>query len=233
MYPLIHEGMLRRVRDHARTAEMMNQTVHAGLRRDIRRYQACFAEPGPPMRERREALADHVVWIADFLRKHHTGEDTAIWPRVRDKCPELGPFLDVMESEHHMMAEALTALESAAVAWRTNGSEVARSAVSTDLNAFAVVCITHLDHEEKDGIPQIAQVLDDDDWVAISKVMRGRGPMSETGFTLMWMLDDLDQKHTAVMEAQIPKPVMWGLRRVYGPRYASRRAVLWGDHPVT
>ena len=167
--------MLPRVTDHARTAAMMNETVHAGLRRDIRRFHAVFADPVPPSTARREAVADHVVWIADFLRKHHTGEDTAIWPRVLDKCPELGPFLDQLESEHHAMAEALGGFERSALAWRTDGSDVARAAVSASLDTFGTVCVRHLDHEEQDGIPQIAAVLDDDDWVAISKVMRGRG----------------------------------------------------------
>lgn len=215
------------VTDRARTAAMMNETVHAGLRRDIRRFEAVFAEQDPPGTARREALADHVVWLADFLRKHHTGEDTAIWPRVLDKCPELGPLMGELESEHEAMAEALTTFESAATVWRRDGSDESRDAVVASLGTFGTVCVRHLDHEEQEGIPQIAEVLNDEDWEAISKVMRGRAPMSEMGYTLMWMLDDLDPPHTAVLEAQIPRPVMWLLRRRFGPRYNARRAELW------
>lgn len=211
---------------------MMNQTVHAGLRRDIRRFKAAFADPSPPAEGRREAMADHVGWLADFLHEHHTGEDTAVWPRVRAKAPELTPLVDRLEGEHQAMTQALTALEKSAAAWRSDGSEAARSATSSALDTFAVVCVGHLDYEEQEAMPQVAAVLDDDDWSAISKVMRGSPPMSEAGFRLMWMLDDLDAEHTAVVEGVIPKPVMWFLRRRFGPRYAARRTEIWGANPA-
>lgn len=211
---------------------MMNETVHHGLRRDIGRFQASFAEPAPPSPRHRAALADHIDWLAGFLHEHHTGEDTAVWPRVRAKAPELGPLVDRLESEHQAMAEALTSLVTSAAVWRSDGSPEARANTAQAMDTFAVVCVGHLDFEETEGMPQVAAVLNEEDWTEISKVMRGRASMSESGYRLMWMLDDLDAPHTAVVNGLIPRPVMWVLRKGFGGRYAAQRTELWGPTPV-
>ena len=54
----------------------------------------------PPAQTQRVALADHLVWMMQFLHIHHSGEDRGLWPLVRELNPAAGPLLDAMDADH-------------------------------------------------------------------------------------------------------------------------------------
>ena len=45
--------------------------VHNGLRRDLERARTALGEWPYPDPVQRGAIADHLIWMIQFLRKHH------------------------------------------------------------------------------------------------------------------------------------------------------------------
>ena len=74
-------------------ATMMG-VVHDALRRDLARLDTTLTAPVAPDDDRRRALAEHVGWLLDLLHRHHRGEDTGLWPLVRERNAEAAALLD-------------------------------------------------------------------------------------------------------------------------------------------
>jgi hypothetical protein len=67
--------------------------VHSALRRDLVRLRLVLGTPAAREPRRRTALAEHVIWMMDFLHHHHSGEDAGLYPLVVRRNP--GPSLSV------------------------------------------------------------------------------------------------------------------------------------------
>ena len=104
-----------------------------------------------------------------FLHHHHTSEDEAIWPLAMRKQPELGALLEAMEAEHRAMAAATDGLRDAAAAYAEDGSETNRQALLDALESTRNTCLPHLEHEEAVAVPQLVQILDDQNWAQVDK----------------------------------------------------------------
>ena len=90
--------------------------VHSALRRDLER--SCIVlKAGTVPDARRQALAEHLVWMMDFLHHHHEGEDSGLYPLVRSKDATLGAILDSMNSEHEAIVPAMDEVKTAARSW--------------------------------------------------------------------------------------------------------------------
>ncbi|MDX5453885.1 MAG: hemerythrin domain-containing protein, partial [Rhodococcus sp. (in: high G+C Gram-positive bacteria)] len=68
--------------------------VHSALRRDLTRAAQVLRTAPAPERTQRVALADHLVWMMQFLHLHHSGEDQGLWPLVRAVNPAAEALLD-------------------------------------------------------------------------------------------------------------------------------------------
>ena len=63
-----------------------------------------MSDEDPPDDGQRDALAEHLTWMMDFLHAHHEGEDAGLWPLVRSLNPSAGDLLDQMEHDHAQIA---------------------------------------------------------------------------------------------------------------------------------
>src|ERR1700733_15049831 len=81
--------------------------VHSALRRDLTRASEAVSANPPPGDKQRQAIAGHLVWMMDFLHRHHAGEDDGLWPLVRQRDPMAGALLDEMDAEHVRIAPEL------------------------------------------------------------------------------------------------------------------------------
>ena len=206
----------------------MNTIIHHGLRRDLERLERVLASPLPSVQ--REALCDHVAWMVDYLHHHHVGEDEGVWPRTLAKRPDLQPLVDEMEAEHAALAAASEGLRDAARAYRSDGSEAARSTMVSAVTQMQKAPLPHLDHEERVAMPLVVQTLDDEDWAYLAKNHFRKGvSLSSAAVLFMWLLDDLDQRRASIVKAELPTPLFWLLSRFYGPRYDREAAQRWGD----
>jgi hypothetical protein len=56
--------------------------VHSALRRDLVRVGLVLGTSQAAEPARRTALAEHLLWMMQFLHDHHAGEDDGLYPLV-------------------------------------------------------------------------------------------------------------------------------------------------------
>lgn len=125
--------------------------VHSALRRDLERVRLVLASSAPVSDERRTAVAEHLLWMIDFLHRHHAGEDTAIWPAVRQRNAAAAELLDVMDADHQRIGPHLDAVEAAAARWRSDPG--AQRDVTSALSKLVADLLPHLRREEEQMMP--------------------------------------------------------------------------------
>src|SRR3712207_4060793 len=85
-------------------------------------------------------LGVHCLAFCSAVTRHHTGEDTTVFPELAARHPELRSFLDDLERDHQVIAGMLTRLTQLA------GSGAGMRA---ELDGLAAVLETHFIGEEK------------------------------------------------------------------------------------
>lgn len=93
--------------------------VHSALRRDLLRIEVATATK-TWQETHRMALADHVLWMMDFLHHHHESEDKGLYPLVLRCNSEAGPLVDRMNTDHRTIEPAISAVEAAALDLRSD-----------------------------------------------------------------------------------------------------------------
>ncbi len=205
----------------------MNHVIHRALRRDLERLAVVTREPVPE--QQRLALCRHVTWMLDQLHHHHVAEDEGVWPLLLSKRPDLAGLVDAMNTEHRGLAEASDGLRAAAQTWATDPSDSARATVHEAVVSMQAATLPHLDHEERDAMPEVVATFDTGDWAYLSKNHFRKGlSFSDAATSLMWDLDDLGPEYAAVVRSAVPAPVLWLISRAKGPRYDRDAAARWG-----
>jgi hypothetical protein len=82
-------------------------------------------------------LGAYCMAFCEAVTRHHTAEDTTVFPVLAERHPELRAFLAELERDHYVIAGLLRSLSAAG----TPGRE--------DLDALAAVLETHFRGEEK------------------------------------------------------------------------------------
>jgi hypothetical protein len=98
------------------------------------------------MRQNEWALGAYCQSYCRLVATHHTIEDSSVFPHLRQRQPALGPVLDRLEQEHHVIHGALEDVDRAlvAVVSAPDGLPVLRGAV----DRLAQTLTEHLSYEE-------------------------------------------------------------------------------------
>jgi hypothetical protein len=121
-------------REYARFLAYGNQLIdiHIGLRdmlADLREGLVPDAD-----------LGTHCRAFCAAVTRHHTGEDTGVFPLLAERHPELRAFLAELERDHQVIDGLLTGVDAAA----RGGAELRH-----ELDGLAAVLETHFIGEEK------------------------------------------------------------------------------------
>ena len=84
--------------------------VHSALRRDLVRLRLVLGTPAAKEPRRRKALAEHAIWLMDFLHHHHTGEDEGLYPLVVRRNPDAAALCERMDVDHDTITPAMDGL---------------------------------------------------------------------------------------------------------------------------
>ncbi len=157
--------------------------------------------------DRADLVGSYYANVLKLVHAHHEAEDLAIFPRLVERLPQHVDVISRVNAEHEGVLGALNAAEQALAAWRADPSTVSRDAAAAALGALQAGLLEHLDHEEADVVPLIAQCINVAEW----------GEMSATAFQLFsgdkaWLVIGLIQEQmlaeeNATMEANMPPPV--------------------------
>ena len=92
--------------------------IHEALRRDLVQVARVAGQrDGNPATRLHAALGWEL--FKQFLTVHHTSEDDALWPLLRDRAaghPDRLALADALEAEHAVIEPLLTAIDAAAAA---------------------------------------------------------------------------------------------------------------------
>lgn len=202
---------------------IMMYVIHDALRRDLEHLSRAVERQDTFQPDRRQRFAAGWEVFKGQLHHHHTGEDDALWPRVRahlaDRPDDLA-LLEEMEAEHVRIGPAIKAID-AAVADPTSGPERLPEATAV----FGRELTDHLAHEERDAVPLIDSVMTRQDWRAFGRHQQKTTGLKGAAEFFPYILTGADLERGSQALAQFPPPLRLLIRRLWMPRYAKRE--LW------
>ena len=99
-------------------------------------------------------------------RLHHPKESELLFPRVRERCPELAATLDRLDADHQRGEAAIRALEHTLLAYEVLGAP-RRQAFVEALDRYIDGYLGHMGTEESEVLPAARAHLTEADWAAL------------------------------------------------------------------
>ncbi|MER7589899.1 LLM class flavin-dependent oxidoreductase [Micromonospora sp. NPDC127501] len=108
------------------------------------------------MRQNRWTLGVYCESYCRIVTTHHTIEDQSFFPRLRARDPRLGPVVDRLEQEHHVIHDVLEGVDRALVAYVGSPDGLAELRAAVDLLTDAL--LSHLSYEERELVEPLARL---------------------------------------------------------------------------
>lgn len=157
MQPAMRHLALEVIRDE-------HQALAAMLRSLSMLLQHARREGKPPPFDVLRAM---MFYIDEFPeRLHHTKESQLLFPKLRERAPEIGALLDKLDRDHAAGERAIRDLEHALLAFEVMG-EPRRAAFETAVEAYISAYLEHMACEEHDILPVARARLTEADWVEL------------------------------------------------------------------
>lgn len=204
----------------------MMTAFHAALRRDAERLSR--AAGGTDLADPSHFTAVRAGWqvFRTQLHRHHTGEDYALWPRLRAGLVGRQGSLDVLEAMEAEHARVASAVERVDLSLSGPGpSDTWWDDLSGVVDAFVTDLSNHLSHEERDALPLVGQTLTQPEWDSLMADMRRSTGFRGAAELFPWLLDATDEVNQSRVLKALPPPLRLVYKRVWVPRYAKRN--LW------
>jgi hemerythrin-like domain-containing protein len=99
-------------------------------------------------------------------RLHHAKESQLLFPKLRDRAPELGPVLDKLDRDHATGEKAIRELEHALLAFEVLG-EPRRAAFEQAVERYIGFYLEHMALEESELLPAARRTFGDADWAEL------------------------------------------------------------------
>jgi iron-sulfur cluster repair protein YtfE (RIC family) len=194
-------------------------------------FRTSFAElalviPSVPESEsaRVDAVAAHLTFMLDGLTAHHTTEDETLWPVLHERARPSASFVDRMEEQHHGIHDGLEQVRRLGAEWSQRPSPEAAAALSAGITSMLTALTEHLDEEERDVVPLIAEHISEKEWASSGKKAFDKFTPAQRFIALGQMLEVATPEEAKAMLATLPAPVkvLWALigKRRYR-RYAA------------
>lgn len=191
--------------------------MHHALRRELEHLAKITARLDD---DPRKLLNTAVGWdlFKTSLHVHHTAEDDALWPALRQtlagRADDLA-LLEAMEAEHGAVDEVMESIDAALAA---PGAEL--DCLGDLVDSLVTGLTGHLKHEEDQALPLIQTVATEQQWAHFGQVHGQRiGP--DVSRLLPWLLEGATEQEIATMLAPLPEPVRAAYAAQWQPAYAA------------
>jgi Hemerythrin HHE cation binding domain len=192
--------------------------IHQALRRDLERLGRIAARPdGEPAGLLRAAVG----WeqFKTFLVAHHTAEDRALWPALREAVadsPDQVALADALEDEHSVIEPLIEAIDAAAV-----GLGDGHQRLGDIIDELITKLSGHLTHEETDGFALIDASLTPEQWQHFAAVNADMVRPEAPNY-MPWLLGEADQQTLDAVLGKFPPQMLTAFREQWAPAYAAR-----------
>lgn len=192
--------------------------IHLALRRDLDRLGRIAARPDDnPARLLRAAAG----WeqFKTFLVAHHTAEDQALWPALREAVaanPDQVALADALEEEHSVIEPLLAAIDTAA-ADPDDGHQRFGDIIDELISKLS----GHLTHEETEGLALIDASLTPERWQHFAAVNADLVRPEAPNY-MPWLLSEADQQTLDAVLGRFPPQMLTAFREQWAPAYAAR-----------
>jgi hemerythrin-like domain-containing protein len=111
-------------------------------------------------------------------RLHHAKETRLLFPKVRQRCPQLCAVLDRLDADHARGETAIRALERTLVAFEILG-ESRRDAFEQAMQRYVGAYLHHMAVEETQVLPTARECLTEADWAELDAAFEAnRDPLT-------------------------------------------------------
>ncbi len=203
----------------------MNQIIHAAVRRDLSRTAAALRSMADGDADRARDIQRAWNFLRAELKHHHEGEDHHIFPFLRAQGVD-DALLDAMETEHGELHDALVAGQDAIDGLVADPSATKGAEAAAVVDASSEVVDRHLEHEERDVEPLIAEHKDDPGFKVAEKEVR-HTDLSKAGDFLVWVQDGATEREKTALKQTIPAPVVLIVGALFGRGYRRDIAPIW------
>lgn len=187
--------------------------MHDALRRELHHLAKAAADP-------RRVLSTAAGWemFKKSLHIHHTAEDEALWPALRQTLadqPDDLALLDAMEAEHAVIDPLIEAIDVA-----LSDLDTPPALLGDLADELATAVTAHLKHEEAEAIPLIQATATPQQWAHFGQVHGQRiGPHAPR--LVPWLLDGAPPQTVTTMLAPLPEPARVAYTTQWQPAYAA------------
>jgi hemerythrin-like domain-containing protein len=204
----------------------MNKVIHRAVRRDLDRFRRALDSFTDGDQERADEL--HRAWV-NFdaqLTDHHEGEHEIAWPALR-AIGIASPTIDAFDTEHEAMAADLATARTAMDRLKASASRTDADAAAIAMERLQTTTVYHLDHEEQETEPQLAEHQGHPAMKEMGRKFSRRSGPAQAGAFFAWMQDGATAEETAALRASVPGPVLAVMSGVFGRRYRKEVAPVW------
>jgi hemerythrin-like domain-containing protein len=114
-----------------------------------------------------EVLRAMLLYLDEFPeRLHHKKESELLFPKLRERAPQLVPVLDALERDHASGERAIRNLEHLLLAFEVLG-EGRRQAFEQAVEPYIEFYLTHMAKEESELLPAAAASFSAADWAEL------------------------------------------------------------------
>ena len=173
------------------------------------------------------AVMAHLTFMIDGLTAHHTTEDEHVWPALHERAHPSKALVDRMEAQHQVIHDALDDVQRLGAVWSAQPSPATNSALTAALTHLLEMLTEHLDEEERDVVPVIAEHVTEEEWEHAGRAAFDKFTPAQRFIATGLMLEVATPAESGAMMGGLPAPVriLWALmgKRRYRRYVASFR----------
>jgi hemerythrin-like domain-containing protein len=180
----------------------MMYAMHDALRRELVRV-ARITERMDDDPRRILRTASGWQMFKTYLRVHHTAEDAALWPVMRQALAERPAdlaLLEALEAEHATIDPLLATID-ATLAHGDSGLQLLGDMV----DALRTTLQLHLKHEETEGLRLIDATVSEEQWAQFGVEHGNRIGVERASAYVPWLLDDATAEKSQLILARLPE----------------------------
>lgn len=205
--------------------------IHRIFRHSFAELSRLVGEVPPEAPDRAGAVADHLAFTLDGLHAHHSTEDELLWPLLHERAPSAAATMTLLEEQHARLAASIDEVRAAAEAWAREPAAPASTELASSIRALLADLVAHLDEEETEILPLIAQHITPEEWEVFGQRAFEKFEPRQRPTAMGQLLEVASPDEGARMLATLPLPVrvMW---RIAGrPQYRRMMVRVRGKTP--